>query len=60
MKTTVINLFAGPSTGKTTLATRLFSELNISKPFGEPSLVQVMRKSLYTKGGLTYWMINRM
>lgn len=46
MKTTVINLFAGPSTGKTTLATRLFSELNITKPFGEPCLVFEYAKEL--------------
>lgn len=50
MKTTVINLFAGPSTGKTTLATRLFSELNISKPFGEPSLLLEYAKELIYQG----------
>ncbi|MDD4972524.1 MAG: AAA family ATPase [Paludibacter sp.] len=46
MKTLVVNLFAGPSAGKTSLASRLFSELNITKPFGEPFYVQEYAKEL--------------
>lgn len=49
-KTIIINLFAGPSSGKSILAPRLFSELGIGKPFGEPALVLEFAKLLvYTK-----------
>lgn len=46
MKTLVVNLYAGPSAGKTSLASRLFSEINITKPFGEPFWVQEYAKEL--------------
>lgn len=46
MKTIAINLYGGPGAGKTTLAPRLFSELNIGKPFGEAVFVQEYAKEL--------------
>lgn len=45
-KTLIVNLFAGPNAGKTTLASRLFSEINIAKPFGESFWVQEYAKEL--------------
>lgn len=44
--TVVVNLFAGPGTGKSSLASRLYSDLNISRPFGEVALVQEFAKIL--------------
>lgn len=45
-KTLVVNLFAGPCAGKTSLASRLFSELNISKIYGEAAFIQEFAKEL--------------
>lgn len=49
-KTKVINLYGGPGTGKTTLASRLFSDLNMSKPFGQVALVQEYAFMLICQG----------
>lgn len=45
-KTTVINIFAGPSCGKTTLAAKLFYEFKVSNLFASVELVQEHAKQL--------------
>jgi hypothetical protein len=46
-RTVIVNLFAGPGCGKSTLAPRLFSDLSIKQnPFGETLLVQEYAKEL--------------
>lgn len=45
-----IALYAGPGVGKSLLSARLFSDLSISKPFGEMALVQEFAKILIYTG----------